>query len=124
MLLTVVKIKADASNIVGKRNYTLLLFYFATGMRRSEVMRPRWGDIRINDAVTITARVKGRDQVGREMADPRVKDALLDYLKASGRLEAMDVETPLWTSHDRTKLHSGDQLTGYAFTKRVKMYAR
>jgi integrase len=32
--------------------------------------------------------------------------------------------TPLWTSHDRTKLHSGEQLTGHAFAKRVKMYAR
>ena len=29
----------------------------------------------------------------------------------------------LWTSHDRTRLHSGGQLTGYALAKRVKMYA-
>ena len=36
----------------------------------------------------------------------------------------MDTETPLWTSHDRTKLHNGEQLTGHAFAKRVKMYAR
>ena len=36
----------------------------------------------------------------------------------------MDAESPLWTSHDRTRLHSGCQLTGHAFTKRVKMYAR
>jgi integrase len=74
--------------------------------------------------VTITARVKGGDYVGREIADPRVKDALLDYLRASGRLGTMDAESPLWTSHDRTKLHSGDQLTGHAFAKRIKVYAR
>jgi len=121
-LLAVVKAKADAGDIVGKRNYALLLLFFATGMRRSEVMRLRWGDIKINDTVTITARVKGGDYVGREIADPRVKDALLDYLRASGRLGVMDAETPLWTSHDRTKLHNGDQLTGHAFAKRVKMY--
>ena len=109
-LLAVVKAKADAGDIAG--------------MRRSEMMRLRWGDVKLNDTVTITARVKGGDYVGREIADPRVKDALLDYLKASGRLGAMHAETPPWTSHDRTKLHSGDQLTGHAFAKRVKMYAR
>ena len=123
-LLAVVKTKADAGDIVGRRDYALLLFYFATGMRRSEVMRLRWGDVKVNDTVTVTARVKGGDYVGREIADPRVKDALLDYLRASGRLGAMDAESPLWTSHDRTNLHSGEQLTGHAFAKRVKMYAR
>jgi integrase len=123
-LLAVVKAKADAGDIVGKRDYALLLFFFATGMRRSEVMRLRWGDVKINDTVTVTARVKGGDYLGREIADPRVKGALLDYLRASGRLGTMDAETPLWTSHDRTKLHSGGQLTGHAFAKRLKMYAR
>jgi integrase len=123
-LLSVVKAKADAGDIVGKRDYALLLFFFATGMRRSEVMRLRWGDIKVNDTVTVTARVKGGDYLGREIADPRVKDALLHYLRVSGRSSTMDAETPLWTSHDRTRLHSGDQLTGHAFAKRVKMYAR
>jgi integrase len=52
-----------------------------------------------------------------------VKEALLDYLRASGRLDTMDAEAPLWTSHDRTSLHSGGQLTGHAFAKRVKVYA-
>ena len=78
-LLAVVKAKADAGDIVGKRDYALLLFFLAIGMRRSEVMRLRWGDVKINDTVTVTARVKGGDYVGREIADPRVKDALSDY---------------------------------------------
>jgi integrase len=124
VLLAVVKTKADAGDVVGKRDYALLLFFFATGMRRSEVMCLRWGDAKINDTVTITARVKGGDYVGREIADPRVKGALMDYLRASRRLETMDAEMPLWTSHDRTKLYSGEQLTGHAFAKRIKMYAR
>jgi integrase len=124
VLLAVVNSKADAGDIGGKRDYALLLLFFATGMRRSEVMRLRWGDVKINDTVTITARVKGGDYLGRETADPRVKDALLDYLTASGRFGAMDAETPLWTSHDRTQLHAGEQLTGHAFAKRFKMYAR
>jgi hypothetical protein len=87
-------------------------------------MRLRWGDVKINDTVSITAGIKGGDYVGREIADPRVKETLLDYLRASGRWGAMDAEIPLWTSYDRTKLHSGDQLTGHVFAKRVKMYAR
>jgi integrase len=86
--------------------------------------RLRCRDVKINDTVTVTARVKGGDYVGREIADPRVKDAVLDYLKVSGRLGTMDAETPLWTSHDRTRLHVGEQLTGHAFAKRIKMYAR
>ena len=123
-LLAVVKAKADAGDIVGKRDYALLLLFFATGMRRSEVMRLRWGDLKINDTVTVTARVKSGDYLGREIADPRVKDSLLDYLRASVRWGAMDAETPLWTPHDRTRLHTGEQLTGHAFAKRIKMYAR
>jgi integrase/recombinase XerD len=123
-LLAVVKSKADGGDIVGKRDYALLLLFFATGMRRSEVMCLRWGDVKINDTVTVTSKVKGGDYAGREIADPRVKDALLDYLRASRRLGAMDMETPLWTSHDRTKLRGGEQLTGHAFAKRVKVYAR
>jgi len=89
-LLSVVKAKADAGDIVGKRDYAPLLFFFATDMRRSEVMCLRWGDVKINDTVNITARVKGGDYVGREIADPRVKSALLEYLRSSGRLGTMD----------------------------------
>jgi integrase len=39
-------------------------------------------------------------------------------------LSAVDAESPLWTSHDRTKLHCSGQLTGHAFAKRLKLYAR
>jgi integrase len=53
-----------------------------------------------------------------------VKEFLLGYLRTSGRMDTMDSESALWTSHDRTNLHSSDQLTGHAFAKRVKMYAR
>ena len=47
-LLAVIEAEAEAGDIVGKRDYALLLFFFSTGMRRSEVMRLRWGDVKIN----------------------------------------------------------------------------
>jgi hypothetical protein len=58
-------------------------------------MRLRQGDVKINDTVTIATRVKGGDYVGREIADPRVRSALLEYLRSSGRLGTMDTESPL-----------------------------
>jgi len=63
-LFAVAKAKADAGDIVGKRDYAMLLFFFATGMRRSEVMRLRWRDVKINDTVTVTAKVKGGTMSG------------------------------------------------------------
>lgn len=119
-LLAVVKAKGD---VVGKRDYALMLFYFSTGMRRSEVIRLRWGDLKINGTIVLTGKVKGGDYVGREVADPRVCGALLDYLEASGRLGSMTPETPLWTSHDRANTRPGKALTGHAFVKRLKVYA-
>jgi len=122
-LLDVVKDKARGS-IVGKRDYALLLFYFATGMRRNEVLGLRRGDVVINGAVTLTGKVKGGDYVEREVADPRVRDALLAYLRASGRSGASSDDDPLWTAHDRTGLHTGKALTGHGFAKRFKLYGR
>lgn len=119
-LLAVVKARDD---VVGKRDYALMLFYLSTGMRRSEVIRLRWGDLKINGTIILTGKVKGGNYVGREVADPRVKDALLDYLEASGRLDGMTPETPLWTSHDRANTRPGKALTGHAFVKRLKKYA-
>jgi len=142
-LLSVVKAKADSGDVVGKRDYALLMFYLSTGMRRAEVIRLRWGDIKLNGGMTFKGKFKGGIYQEKEVSDPRVKNALLDYLKASGRLDSMASETPLWTSHDRAQ-HTpvgkckseknpykdkverkpGKALTGHAFAKRLKKYAR
>lgn len=122
-LLATVRTHA-ARSIVGKRDYALLLFYFATGMRRAEVIRLRWQDIRINGTVTLTGKVKGGDYVERAVDDTRVKTALLAYLKASGRLDEMTPDAPLWTAHDRTGKNTGTPLSSHAFVKNLKKYAR
>ena len=46
-LLRVVRRRADAGDVVGKRDYAMLLFYVLTGMRRAEIVGLRWGDVRL-----------------------------------------------------------------------------
>jgi integrase len=42
-IVRVVTEKADKGDVVGKRDYALLLFYLTTGMRREEVISLRGG---------------------------------------------------------------------------------
>lgn len=122
-LVRVVKDKADTGNIVGKRDLALLLFHLLTGLRRREVAQLRWGDVKINGTITLTCEVKGGDYESREVAEPAVRDALVDYLEASGRLDGMTEDSPLWTRHDRAG-KPGGPLTSHAFAKNLKGYAR
>lgn len=86
-LLAVVRRKAEAGDLVGQRDYALLLFYVGTGMRRREIIQLRWGDLRFNGTLIITTQVKGGKTKSREAGDPRMHEALLAYLRSSGRLD-------------------------------------
>jgi integrase len=98
----VVRKKAASGDVVAKRDLAILLFFLTTGMRRNEVMGLRGGDVeRREDLLIIRSTVKGGDYVGREVRDRQVREALVDYLEASGRMKAWDVGGPLWTRHDR-----------------------
>jgi len=121
-LLGVVKGKAGF-DVVGKRDYALLLIFLATGLRRSEVIRLRWGDVKLNGNMIVTTRVKGGDRLTLEIDDPRVLDALLDYLKSSGRWGHLDDDDPLWTRHDRAG-RPGATLTARSVAANLKRYAR
>ncbi len=123
-IVRVVSEKAARGDIVGKRDYALLLFYLTTGMRRQEVISLRGVNIKFNDdSITLTGKVKGGDYVGREIRDPLLKEALLDYLSSSDRLNALKTDSPLWTRHDRAG-KSGASLSSHAFVKNLKLYAR
>jgi len=122
-LLSVVRDRA-ARSIVGKRDLAMLLMYLATGWRRSEVARLRWRDVRINGVLYVQARMKGGEYGEYEVKDRRVRDALLDYLKAADRLEGMQPDDPLWTAHDRSGLNTGTPLSSHAFVKNLKRYAQ
>lgn len=122
-LLQVVKRRADSGDIVGKRDYALLLFYFTTGMRRNEIISLTWGNVKINGIITLATKVKGGDIVSRELDDQSVKAALLDYLTTSGRLSGMMADSPLWAAHDRSGQNTG-ALTSHGFVKGLKKYAK
>lgn len=123
-LISVVRSKAAYGDVVGKRDHALLLFYVATGMRRSEVINLRGRDVEFRDGVMVLrSRVKGGDYVGREVSDPTIREALLDYLNACGRGSALSSDAPLWTRHDHAG-RPGAPLTSHAFTLNLKRYAK
>lgn len=123
-LLTVVRAKAQKHNVVGKRDYALLLLFFLTGKRRREIIDLTWGDIHIDSFLTIRSKVKGGDYVSYELTDPEARDALLDYLKASNRWGSLKSPDPLWTSHNKRGDSTGRALTSHAFVKNLKAYAQ
>src|SRR5437763_11598226 len=85
-LMSVIRQKALSGDIVGKRDYAILLLFMATGMRRTEILSLRGRDIKVDSRLILTNRVKGGNYIGREVSDPVVKDALIDYLTAACRL--------------------------------------
>jgi len=123
-LLGVVRRLAEEGSIVGKRDYALLLFYFLTGLRRSEVIGLRGNDLEFRDGVLIIMyRRKGGKFTAREVSDPSAPSALKDYLRESGRENVLGSGRPLWTRHDRAG-RPGAPLTSRAFVDNLKAYAK
>ena len=123
-LLGAVRALAEGGSVVGKRDYALLLFYFLTGLRRSEVIGLRGNDLEFRDGTLIIKyRRKGGKFTAREVADPAAHEALADYLEVSGRGNVLGSERPLWTRHDRAG-KPGAPLTARAFVENLKGYAR
>lgn len=123
-VISLVRQKAEGGDVIAKRDYALLLFYLVTGMRRSEVINLRGRDVIERDGVLILkCKVKGSDYVDREVRDTAARDALIDYLAASGRPKALKTDSPLWTRHDRAG-KPGASLTSHAFAHNLKLYAK
>lgn len=122
-LVTAVRRRARDGDIVGKRDYALLLLYLATGLRRQEAIGLRGKDVHVGETLVLEYRAKGGDYRGREVRDLRVKEALVDYLAAAGRLHALKTDAPLWTRHDRAG-KPGEALTSHCFVKNLKKYAK
>lgn len=122
-LLSVVKKAADDGSIVGKRDYALLLLYFLSGLRRSEVISLRGKDLEmVGERLIIKYRRKGGRYTGRELADPDVLEAINEYLACAGRTNVFGSSRPVWTRHDRAG-RAGAPLTSHAFAKNLKRYA-
>ena len=121
-LLGVVRTKANAGELVAMRDYALLLFFVLTGHRREEVLRLTWGNLKRNGVLTVRFLNKGGDYTSEEV-NLACWDALVDYLRAAGRLDAMTPDAPLWTAHDRSGRSTGSPLSSHAFAKNLKQYA-
>ena len=121
-LVGVVRRRALEGELVGKRDYALLLMYLATGLRRQEVISLRGKDVHADETLILAYRAKGGDYRSREVGEPQVKDALLDYLSASGRMHALKTDAPVWTRHDRAG-QPGEALSSHCFVKNLKKYA-
>jgi integrase len=122
-LVRAVRRRALEGSAVGKRDYALLLMYLATGLRRSEVISLRGTDVHADETLILAYRAKGGDYRSREVREPQVKEALLDYLAATGRMHALKTDAPLWTRHDRAG-QPGEALSSHCFVKNLKKYAR
>jgi site-specific recombinase XerD len=122
-LVAAVRRRAQAGDVVGKRDYALLLLYLATGLRRQEAIGLHGQDVHVGETLVLEYRAKGGDYRSREVREPQVKEALLDYLSASSRLHALKTDAPLWTRHDRAG-KPGAALTSHCFVKNLKKYAR
>jgi integrase len=122
-LVSAVRRRAQAGDVVGKRDYALLLLYLATGLRRQEAINLRGKDVRVGETLVLEYRAKGGDYRSRDVREPQVKEALLDYLKEAKRLHALKTEAPLWTRHDRAG-KPGAPLTSHCFVKNLKKYAQ
>lgn len=122
-LVSAVRRRARAGDVVGKRDHALLLLYLATGLRRQEAIGLRGKDVHAGERLVIEYRAKGGDYRSREVSEPQVRAALFDYLEASGRLHALKTDAPLWTRHDRAG-RPGEALTSHCFVKNLKKYAK
>ncbi len=122
-LVSAVRRRAQSGDLVGKRDYALLLLYLATGLRRREAIGLRGKDVHVGETLVLEYRAKGGDYRSREVKEPQVKEALLDYLTTADRLHALKTDAPLWTRHDRAG-KPGESLTSHCFVKNLKKYAK
>jgi integrase len=123
-LIDVVRSLADQGSVVAKRDYSLLLFFFLTGLRRNEVISLRGRDLEYKDGkLIIRYRRKGGKFMGREVDDRSVYEALLDYLGAAKRKNVLGSDRPLWTRHDRAG-QPGAPLSSRSFAENLKVYAK
>ena len=100
-LIQVIHDRAETGDVLGHRDYALLLFYLLTGMSRADILRLRWGDVSFtDDSMIFTLRVHSGHKRTREITDPALREALLSYLTVSGRLDTLSDDEPIWIRHD------------------------
>ena len=124
-LLEVVGNHAQGKQPVHLRDHALLQFYVSTGRRRAEIISLRGNSIEIKDGrFFIKAKVKGGFFLNFELDDETTKNAMFEYLAATGRADIFGEDEPLWLRHDKgaaSNKHKG--LTSHGFARRMDVYA-
>ncbi|SRR6266568_47844 len=99
----------DPSTVRGLRDRAILLFYFWTCRRRAEVQRLLWRDLESTTILDERGRSRlgwvyryfgkghSQEQSSAELPQPAI-DALMSYLEASGRLDTMQPDSPLFVA--------------------------
>lgn len=100
--------EVDRSDLIGKRNYAMLILMFTMGLRTIEVSRANIEDIRTSgDATVLYVQGKGHTEKDAIVRMPSVvEDAIRAYLKAR---KASSLEEPLFTSTSNN--NAGKRLT-------------
>ena len=69
VLVLAVRQRAQAGDVVGKRDYALLLLYLATGLRRQQAICLRGKDVHVGETLVLEYRAKGSPQCrGRHLS--------------------------------------------------------
>jgi integrase len=92
-------------------------------MRRQEMISLHGRDVKADDVLILTNRIKGGTYVGREVDDPQVKETLFDYLRLAKRLDVFRTDGQLWTRHDKAG-RAGAPLSSHSYVKNLKRYAK
>lgn len=112
---------ARRHTLAGARNHALLLTYFLTGCRVSEVVRMRWGDIRPSRSHAGAMVFLWQGKGGKHEASPlpeRAYAAICDYTALCGWEPA--AEELLWrpvTDHGTPNLQAGPRRSGHISTQ-------
>ena len=124
-LLEVVGNHAQEKQPVHLRDHALLQFYVSTGRRRAEIINLRGNSIEIKGGrFFIKARVKGGFFLNFELNDETTRNALFDYLAATGRTDIFGTDEPLWLRHDKgAGSNKKKGLTSHGFARRMGIYA-
>lgn len=127
---------AIPDTILGLRDRAIFCFYFFAARRRAEIQRLRWRDIQRSSTVSsgwkFYFRGKGKAYLDDSIELPvPVVEALMRYLEASGRLDTIRPDDPLFVAMGREPGRGGNvkpgevrALTEAGIVRRLEHYTR
>lgn len=105
--------KIDRANLLGKRDYAILVVLLATGRRLSEVASLQWQHVKIkSQRMTLTFEHCKGNKTMRDMLSLANSKALLTWLHGyyGSGLNQLDKHAPLWVTLSRNSQQRGQAL--------------